>query len=120
MTHDGYAHYTGQFQRAAGGEGEGPGEFVNLTSLYKCGGGLYTHDLWQRRITVWSLEGDLERTFVLNEPGADRGPYGYRCGPGGSFVVAGWGSLRGPPARPGASFDLYPRGRRRTTPAPPG
>ena len=98
---------SGRFQRAVGGEGEGPGEFDNLASLYKCGGGLYTHDLWQRRITVWSLEGDLERTFVLNEPGTDRGPYGYRCGPGGSFVVAGWGSLRGPPARPGASFDLY-------------
>jgi hypothetical protein len=86
---------TGRHLTTAGRPGDGPGEFGTLAELWSCGPGrIYAWDRRRSRISEWSAAGELVRDFALLEPGAvGRGPYRAACGPGGGFVVAGWGDL---------------------------
>lgn len=101
-----FFHADGAHDQTAGGFGQGPGEFENLYWVDVCGEGLYAFDNRQRRVSVWSLEGELQETFALLEPTSDRVPYKSRCGPGGQFVIAGWGERR-PPDDTSAPIVLY-------------
>jgi len=97
---------TGRYLRTRGGPGDGPGEFGSLSELWSCGPGrIYAWDRGRTRVSEWSARGELVREFALLEPSVDgpgavrepgavgRGPYRAACGPGGDFVVAGWGDL---------------------------
>lgn len=54
----------GVFIRAAGGPGEGPGEFDRLTSVaFHRGDSLLAYDHWLRRVTIFELAGRGVRTF---------------------------------------------------------
>jgi hypothetical protein len=57
---------TGAWRRLAGGKGGGPGEFENLGGLYHFGGdSLATYDWDHRRISVFTIRGDLVREMIL-------------------------------------------------------
>lgn len=91
--------------RSVGRAGDGPGEFRALSSLELCGGRLHAFDGRLGRMTVFTVAGELVESYQLSEPGTERRPYQHRCGPGGQFLLAGWGI---PPSRGrGVSFSLY-------------
>jgi hypothetical protein len=57
---------TGEFVRAVGRRGEGPGEFERLTSIHRIrGDSLIAFDYWLRRITVLGPDLSVSRTFSL-------------------------------------------------------
>jgi len=57
---------TGEFLRAVGRRGEGPGEFERLTSIHRIrGDSLVALDYWLRRITVLGPDLSVGRTFSL-------------------------------------------------------
>lgn len=59
----------GVFIRAAGGPGEGPGEFDRLTSVaFHRGDSLLAYDHWLRRGTIFELAGRGVRTFSPYAP----------------------------------------------------
>ena len=58
----------GRFLRSAGRAGEGPGEFSALASLHRMeGDSLFAFDNRQRRVSLFSPEGQLLRTISLAE-----------------------------------------------------
>ena len=100
-----YFDERGVHLRTVGGPGDGPGEFRSLWALELCDGSLHAFDVSNGRVSVWSSDGELVETFQLVEPGSTRRPYRNRCGPGGEYVMAGWGDpVR---HRPGTRFSLY-------------
>ena len=87
-----YFDRTGQFVRASGRKGDGPGEFQYIARMRHCGDSLVVHDQMNQLSTVFGGSGQRARSF---RPGAPAGaPYGelYRvaCGPTGIFLSIGW------------------------------
>lgn len=81
----------GEFIRAVGGEGKGPGEFEHIRGLSRCGAdSIFAFDLnWQTKI--FDLAGELVREMRIHEPGSMGGPYALSCSRTGHFVITGWG-----------------------------
>ena len=98
----------GTYLLTAGGPGQGPGEFADLSWLGRCGEGLYAFDRRQRRVNVLSLEGELRGTAPVLEPEANRVAYRSRCGPDGKMVISGWGETRR--RNPAADVVLFQQG----------
>ncbi len=85
-----YNRRTGALIRAAGQRGEGPGDFGNLSLLQAVGDRLYTFDSWLRRVTVWTLDGEVERTVRI-QPWGDHNAFNIEgFFPDGSMLVSGW------------------------------
>lgn len=87
----------GRFLRAAGGEGEGPGEFRHLRDLRRCRpDALHAFDIgWDYE--VFDLSGGHVRSGSVRTPGEIPSPYDLACNAGGDFAVSGWGmDLSGP------------------------
>ncbi len=58
----------GEFLFRFGRKGEGPGEFGNISGLRLAPEGIAVVDGQQARVTVFTLDGDLVRTFRLERP----------------------------------------------------
>ena len=58
----------GVFLRVVGREGEGPGEFRNLSGLARAPGGVAALDGVLARVTVFDAEGGVVRSFRLERP----------------------------------------------------
>ncbi len=85
-----YNRRTGALIRAVGQKGEGPGDFGNLSLLQAVGDRLYTFDSWLRRVTVWTLDGEVERTVRI-QPWGDHNAFDVEgFFPDGSMLVSGW------------------------------
>jgi len=56
---------SGEFLRSLGRDGDGPGEFRRLTSVHEAADSVLAFDYWQRRITIFSLDGAGTRTIDL-------------------------------------------------------
>ena len=85
-----YDRRTGALIRAVGQKGEGPGDFGNLDLLQAVGDRLHTFDGWLMRVTVWTLDGDVERT-VRVQPWGDYNALDVEgFFPDGSMLVSGW------------------------------
>ncbi len=60
---------TGEFLRAVGRRGEGPGEFQRLTSVHQFrSDSLIAFDYWARRVTVLSPQREVSRIITLRLP----------------------------------------------------
>jgi hypothetical protein len=81
----------GRFLRAAGGHGEGPGEFSYVRGVDRCGAdSLYVYDL-DFRTVVFSADGRYAREARPWGPAApERRPYLLRCNENGYFAAVGW------------------------------
>lgn len=55
----------GQYLRAVGGPGEGPGEFESLFSVRLAGDTLFAHDFMQARVSRFDLEGEFLSDVAL-------------------------------------------------------
>lgn len=81
---------TGSYLRASGGEGEGPGEFLLLRSLYRLGGdSLLVRDPLAGRLSLFDAEGAFVRVIRLTP--TDGAPMPTLSGvfDDGSFLVHG-------------------------------
>ncbi len=61
----------GSYLRAAGGAGEGPGEFQGVGNLAIVGDSVHAHDYSLSRISVFTSGGDFVRSFRVELPGGD-------------------------------------------------
>ncbi len=80
----------GRFVRSVGRKGEGPGEFDYLAALRRCGDSLHAQDIGPWRITVFSLDGTLGRTFSIAGPTTGQSPYQSDCNADGVYLNNGW------------------------------
>lgn len=80
----------GRFVRSVGRKGDGPGEFDYLAALRRCGDSLHAQDIAPRRITVFSLDGTLARTFSIAGPTPGQAPYQSDCNADGVYLNNGW------------------------------
>jgi hypothetical protein len=62
---------SGRFLSAAGGEGEGPGEFRGMGNLAIVGDSVHAHDYALSRIAVFTRGGEFVRSFRVELPGGD-------------------------------------------------
>jgi hypothetical protein len=62
---------SGQYLYAAGGEGEGPGEFRGMGNLAVVGDSVHAHDYALSRIAVFTRGGEFVRSFRVDLPGGD-------------------------------------------------
>jgi len=62
---------SGRFLFAAGGEGEGPGEFRGMGNLAIVGDSVHAHDYALSRIAVFTSGGEFVRSFRVELPGGD-------------------------------------------------
>ena len=85
-----YDRRTGALIRAVGRKGEGPGDFGNLDRLQAVGDRLYTFDSWLRRVTVWTLAGEVERTVRIRPWGDYTALHVDGVFPDGSMLVSAW------------------------------
>jgi hypothetical protein len=58
----------GEFLFRFGRNGEGPGEFGNISGLARAPGGLAVMDGQQARVTIFDLDGEVVRTIRLERP----------------------------------------------------
>lgn len=85
----------GEHLWSRGQAGEGPGDFRQFAELLvPCASeqSIVIHDQYNRRITIFDGDGELQRAFAFDFQGVQ--PYAITCAPGGRFVVAGWGKER--------------------------
>ncbi len=61
----------GRYLHAAGGEGEGPGEFKGVGNLAIVGDSVHAHDYSLSRISVFTSAGEFVRSFRVELPGGD-------------------------------------------------
>ncbi len=87
-----YNRRTGALIRAVGQRGEGPGDFGNLNLLQAVGDRLYTFDSWLMRVTVWTLDGEVERTVRIRPWGDYNALDVDGFFPDGSMLVSAWAS----------------------------
>jgi hypothetical protein len=77
---------TGRFLSAAGGAGDGPGEFRSLYGIYRLpGDSIAAYDTQQQRMTVFDPHGSLARSFRTLPPAG-----ATRAVPAGPLADAGW------------------------------
>ncbi|UCC74409.1 MAG: hypothetical protein JSV86_07590 [Gemmatimonadota bacterium] len=83
----------GEFLKAVGREGQGPGEYQYIRSLGRCAGdSVVAFDLhWQAK--VYTAAGELVREMPLHDPNSYQGlgPYNLTCSRTGYFLITGWG-----------------------------
>lgn len=97
---------TGQYRRAVGRHGEGPGEFSQgLLRLLHCGDSLFVME-WNFRLQVFSQNGVFKRTAMLAPPRPGESPYNVACNPAGLLLSYGW-EKRGD-AKPGTFRPMVP------------
>jgi len=85
-----YFSATGQYRRAVGRRGEGPGEFSeSILRLLYCGDSLFVMD-WNHRLHVFSQNGVFKRTAVLAPPRPGESPYNIACNRAGLMLSYGW------------------------------
>lgn len=91
----------GRFLHSIGREGDGPGEFRDISHLVYCGGDSITvYDRRTLRASVLTLDGEFAGSFAppsLVEHGV--WPRVIACRPDGATLVVGWG--RSPPSEAG-------------------
>ena len=83
---------TGQEIKKSGRKGTGPGEFTYLASLFRCGTEVLTYDIEGSRMSVFSLDGTLRRSFRWSTRIGGNIPYKSACNRDGVFVHYGWPS----------------------------
>jgi hypothetical protein len=66
-----YYDASGRYLYAAGGEGEGPGEFRGMGNLAVVGDSVHVHDYALSRISVFAKSGEMVRSFRVELPGGD-------------------------------------------------
>jgi hypothetical protein len=84
-------NHAGVFLQAVGGRGAGPGEFRNIRWIAADGDGLIVLDASLRRMSVFSIGGELYETFRLPDEMTGRPEWIERLG--SKFVVAGTSGL---------------------------
>lgn len=81
----------GEFRRAVGGKGGGPGEFQYIDGLLPCrSDSLFAFGLYWK-LKVFTTAGDFVRSSRIRMPGAVGIPYTLDCDSQGRFLTAGWG-----------------------------
>lgn len=94
----------GQFERAIGRQGAGPGEFEYIRQALRCGDSLFVEDIATRRVTVHALDGAIARTVTTREFAGGEEALRTACNAEGVFVHHAWNrldlSLRGRHRRP--------------------
>lgn len=83
----------GRHVRSMGRRGKGPGEFSDLSGLWRCGDGLYSYDRARRVVAKWSRALDLLDEVQVTEPGSENGPFNLICTPSGEMLLTGWGDF---------------------------
>lgn len=81
----------GQLVRRLARKGKGPGEIEFHAFMWRCGDAVYTDDIDGYRISVFSLDGTVQRTFRFGSPTAGEPPYRSACNADARFVHNGWG-----------------------------
>ena len=90
-----YFDRTGQFVRASGRKGDGPGEFQYIARMHHCGDSLVIFELGSAaQYMVFGDAGRFGHSYRPSAPPGARfeGPYKLACAPGGTFVNIGWGN----------------------------
>ncbi len=85
----------GQYLRAFGREGSGPGEIGYLAAMIRCGDSLYIKDIVNRVHLVFSPEGGFGRAMSIAASDAGQSPYNSACNRDGIFVHNGWSRSEG-------------------------
>lgn len=106
----------GQFLRRLARKGGGPGEMEYLARLYRCGDVFFTYDIDGYRISEYSLDGTLRRSFRFQVPEGQQVPYVSACNSDGRFAHLGWGA---PPKTAGYHRDTVPLWYTPTPDGPP-
>lgn len=84
-----YYEPDGTFIRSAGGQGEGPGEFAEFSSMWLCrapDNPLLVGDHGNDQVNVFTIEGEYVATFRLQPAGAGRPPVIVGCLEGGQML----------------------------------
>jgi hypothetical protein len=83
----------GEFLKAVGREGQGPGEYQYIRGLGRCGAdSVFAFDInWQAK--VYTADGALVREMAIHDPQSYQGlsPYNLSCSRSGYFLITGWG-----------------------------
>ncbi len=99
----------GRWVKSVGGIGQGPGEFQRLTWIQRVPSGVVVYDVVSRRLTRYSCDGELVRSWSASAPGAAAASHAVGLLDDGRVVSAG--SDRAPPVRAPTSvrtqFTLY-------------
>lgn len=84
---------TGEFLTSVGRSGEGPGEYVWIRALWRCGGdSIFVFDLsWA--MDVYDTDGVLHRDATPLVSNGQRPPYNLTCSRSGQFAAVGWGDF---------------------------
>lgn len=70
----------GDLVQAAGGRGEGPGEFRTIMSMRRCGGdSVFVYDPAHSRLTIYDSLGEFVGTEPVLRPAGDAPPYDFFC-----------------------------------------
>ena len=94
---------TGNFVTALGKEGDGPGEFRDISDITYCGGDSITvYDRRTLRATVITLNGTFLHSFAPQSPVRYASwPRDVTCNADGTRLVVGWGRTASRDAGPG-------------------
>ncbi len=80
----------GRFLRASGRRGEGPGEFLRMDWMGRCGEDtLFVHDVAMGKMIVLDPEGQYVRDTRIRAYRRGIRPYGFACDARGEFAVIG-------------------------------
>ncbi len=82
----------GEFLRAVGRKGSGPGEFDYIATMLRCGDSLYVEDIGQQSVMVYATDGTLARSPKYADVLGERPTYDSACNGAGIFLHNGWGS----------------------------
>ncbi len=85
----------GTLEKRVGRAGRGPGEFVHLSHLMRCGDSLLVYD--SGKYSVYSLDGVLHRQFTLAGPSPGERAYRTACNSTGVLLSYGWDLLKNLP-----------------------
>jgi hypothetical protein len=89
-----YFDATGNLVRQVGREGDGPSEFRYLGRSLRCGDSLLVHEMQQRRMMVFGVDGEFARSYPLTGPDTRFNyPYKLACAPSGRAINNGWDTL---------------------------
>jgi hypothetical protein len=80
----------GQFVRAVGRKGTGPGEFEYIATAWRCGESLFVEDIGGGRVSVHALDGTLRRAMPTAEFAGGTEALSSACNADGRFVHHGW------------------------------
>ena len=81
---------TGKEVKKFGRKGKGPGEFTYLAWLFRCGTSVLAYDTDGSRISVYALDGSLQRSFRFSTKLGGNIPYRSACNRDAKFVHYRW------------------------------